>query len=151
MRRPTRPVLEALDRKMLPSVAPSTPAGLVVSLKAEVHKDARGAEVAASLTLRNTTRHAITVDDGPSLEGFSATQAGRTVWRSGEGTMTPNFVWVEVLPPHRSLTIKATWDGLADQGEPVAGPTTISGELTGAEAKAIVILPHSRASAKGTA
>ncbi len=151
MRRTTRPVLEALDRRMLPSTAATTPAGLVASLKAEVHKGARGVEVAATLTLRNTTRHAITVEAGPSLEGFSATQAGRTVWRSGEGMMTPDLVRVEVLPPHHSLTIKATWDGRAEPGGPVAGPVTISGELGGAVGKAVVSLPHPRGSAKGSA
>ena len=122
MRRSRSLVLEALDGKVMlsaiplpiawvspPSIAPVSQ-GLAVKLTTDHQVYHRGQPVVITLTETNTTQHEITVDSGPSPDGFIVSHNGREVWASNT-EIQPMFVLAKTLEPGQSITQTATWYG----------------------------------------
>jgi hypothetical protein len=129
MRRRIRPTVECLEGKALLSGAP---AGLAVTLNATPMASSSGTQVALTLTETNVSHQDVTVDDGPSLDGFSAARDGKTVWVSNPG-INAMFIRVVTLKPGESFTIHATWDGRSNQVDPLDSSTEgprLSGTFT---------------------
>lgn len=150
MRRTARLDLERLEVKAMMSVVPSTPPGLASSLTAAVSKTPNGVRVVATLTETNVSDQDVSFSIGPGNDGFSASRHGQVVWRSNGG-MVALYLRREVLKPHQSTTIPASWDGhlesshssiLGEEGPQLAGRFAISDELDGGKATAIVTLPR---------
>jgi hypothetical protein len=149
MRRTIRPCLESLEaRALLSGVSSATP-GLVDSLTAVVSRSNSGAQVVMTFTETNVSNQDINVVHGPSDEGFIATQGGKTVWTSLEGKI-PDFLELQTLKPHQSITLSATWDGRSDEinsaegwveGPPLSGTFTISNALDQHAATANITIP----------
>ena len=134
MKRHARPVLESLEGKQLlsglavtvPTHAPThhhqpapptkTPAvvkamqnGLSVSVTSNATTYRVGSTVKMTLTATNNTSSAVRAQVGPSVDGFTVTNAaGKVVWRSNSG-IQPNFIALENIEPGKSLTLTATW------------------------------------------
>ena len=150
MRRTIRPGLELLEgRALLSGVSAATP-GLVASLTAVAGRTPSGAQVVLTFTETNASNHDITVEQGPSIEGFTATRGGKTIWNQDAGQFLPNFLEVSVLKPHQSVTIEATWDGRANdvnpadpwvEGPPLSGTFAISNDLDHRATTATVSIP----------
>src|SRR5690348_10939965 len=115
--------------------------GVVVRLTTDHAVYHRGQPVVMTLRETNVTNHAIAVGIGPSIDGFFITQRGKVAWRSNPG-IQPLFVRLEVIPPHQSLTLTATWDGPSNEGPPShpTGLLTVHSEIPGARPVAIRIL-----------
>ena len=156
MRRTNRLAVESLEGKTLLSLA--TPAsGVVATLTAVRSTTSAGTQVVATLTETNRTNHDVTIAVGPSIDGFVATQGGKTIWASNPG-LEPQFLTVKTLGPGQSFTIGATWDGRSnqvdpldpsDEGSPLSGTFTITNELDRA-ARATVTIPNPATSKPST-
>ncbi len=85
--------------------------GLSVSLATDQPVYQVGQPVQISLVETNNTNQPITVDEGPSIDGFIVKQAGASIWRSNAG-INPLFVVANTLQPGQSFTLKTTWDGI---------------------------------------
>jgi hypothetical protein len=70
-----------------------------------------GQPVQLTFTETNTSNQAVTVREGPSIDGFTVEQGGNVVWKSNAG-INPLFILNDVLQPGQSLTLKATWNGV---------------------------------------
>lgn len=118
-KRALRPLMEPLEGKALQSSGvllashvstPRSPGtGLVATLTTDRRVYRPGQAVIMTLKETNRSNHSISVDLGPSVDGFYATKRGATVWRSNGG-MQPMFVIQKVVPAHGSITLAATWD-----------------------------------------
>jgi hypothetical protein len=75
MSRETRPRVEGLENKALLS-------GLSVSLTTDKSSYQAGQPISMTLTETNMSNQPITVEDGPSTDGFFVTHDGVTVWSS---------------------------------------------------------------------
>ncbi len=149
MRRSVRPALEMLEGKtLLSGVATATP-GLVASLTAVASRTNAGPQVVETFTETNVSDHEITVVDGPSLDGFTVSRGGKTVWNPHQG-VSPQILTDHVLEPHQSITLSSTWDGRSNQvnpahpwveGSPLSGTFTISNDLDHRSATASVTIP----------
>ncbi len=146
MRRSRGLVLETLEGKVLLSaiatpIAPVSPPiiapvsqGLVVKLSTDHQVYRRGQPVVITLTETNTSQHDITVDSGPSIDGFFVTHNGRKVWASNAGVQ-PMFILVRTLAPGQSITQSATWNGQSNIG-PSSTPTghlVVGSQVEGAQ------------------
>ena len=111
--------------------SPSATSGLVDSLTAVASKTTFGVQVVATWTETNVSNQDISVDNGPSIDGFRATEGGKVVWVSNGG-INPDIIQLDVLKPHQSLTLSATWDGHLTVNGPLGqqeeGPA-LSGDL----------------------
>jgi hypothetical protein len=156
-RRDLRPRLEMLEGKALLSTAvglahnaviqratPSAPGSSVV---ATLTTDRRvyhpGQPVVMTLKESNPTNHSVSIGLGPSMDGFYVSQRGSRVWSSNAG-IQPLFVMLEVIPPHGSITLAATWNGQANES-PLQGATSvfqIHSQVHGARPVTIRILAH---------
>ena len=88
----------------------------------------------------NESGRTISVEEGPSIDGFTVTQDGTAVWHSNAG-MNPMFILVKTLQPGQSLTLTATWDGIPTGGtSPVAGQFVITNQLNPTAASATVTI-----------
>ena len=67
-----------------------------------------GQTVTMTFTETNTSDSTIRVPIGPSIDGFTITQDGATVWKSNSG-IEPDIVVLENLAPGTSITLTATW------------------------------------------
>ena len=129
MGRRIRPIVESLEGKALLSGASM---GLEIALKAIPMTTISGKQVALTLTETNISNHDIKISDGPSLDGFSASRNGQTVWVSNPG-MNAMFVRLVTLKPGRSFKVQATWDGRSNEVDPVGSSTEgppLSGTFT---------------------
>jgi len=61
-----------------------------------------------TFTETNTGDSTVRVPIGPSIDGFTITQNGATVWKSNSG-IEPDFIVLEYLAPGASITLTATW------------------------------------------
>jgi Intracellular proteinase inhibitor len=150
MRRSIRPCLEALEGKALLSSIPAS--GLADSLTAVASRTLSGAQVVLTFTKTNVSSHDITVDHGPTNEGFTITQGGKSIWNQNAGQLLPQFLEVDDLKPHQSITLTETWDGRANdvnpdqpwvEGSPLSGTFTASNALDQGATKASVTIPKS--------
>jgi hypothetical protein len=94
----------------------------------------------------NVSSQPVTVEDGPSIDGFTVSRDGAVVWRSNAG-INPLFIRLETLQPGQSLSLAATWDGVPTGGSaPVSGTFVISDQLAPQAATATVTISGSAAS-----
>ncbi len=151
MRRTIRLGLERLEAKEMLSGISAIAPGLVGSVSAVASRTLSGAQVVETYTETNVSNQDISVDYGPSDDGFTVIQGGKTIWNPSEGA-TPQFLQVEDLKPHQSVTIHGTWDVRANdlspenpwaEGPPVSGTFTISNSMDGGRATATVTIPKS--------
>jgi len=117
MKRQLRPGLEPLEAKALPSV-------LAVSLVTNHQTYRAGEVVCMKLTEKNVSEQDVTVGWGPSIDGFSITHRGATVWQSNSGIM-PLFIADRTLAPGQSITLRAHWKAARE-----AGTYEVTSELT---------------------
>ena len=117
--------------------------GLAYSLTTDQSAYQVGQPIVMTFQETNVSAHAITVDDGPSIDGFIVSQDGTEVWRSNSGA-NPMFVLADTLQPGQSLTLTATWDGVPDgDTAPVPGTYVIANELDPQAATAMVTISSS--------
>lgn len=114
MKRHNFPGLESLEGRALLS-------GLVASLTTNQTAYTPGQPIVMTFQETNVSNQAISVEDGPSIDGFDVTQGNKLIWRSNSG-VTPMFIRLDTLQPGQSLTLSATWNGV-----PAGGSTPISG------------------------
>jgi hypothetical protein len=74
--------------------------------------------VAMTFTETNDTGHVVSVDMGPSFDGFFVTRGGKTIWRSNPNA--PDFVVLRRVLPGQSITLTADWTAPAMAGTYVA-------------------------------
>ena len=65
--------------------------GLAYSLTTDQSAYQPGQPIVMTFQVTNVSTHAITVDDGPSIDGFIVSQDGAEVWRSNSG-VNPLFI-----------------------------------------------------------
>lgn len=151
MRRSIPPGLELLEGKALLSGVSAAASGLADSLTAVASRTMSGAQVVLTYTETNVSNHDITVDYGPSTDGFAASQGGKTIWAENAGLFLPDFLQADDLKPHQSVTVTDTWDARANvvnptepwvEGPPLSGTFTVSNALDQG-ATATVTIPKS--------
>ncbi len=102
-----------------------------------------GQSVEMTFQETNISSQPVTVEDGPSIDGFTVAEGGTVVWRSNAG-INPMFIMLETLQPGQSLTRTATWDGIPMGGSaPVSGTFVISDQLDPHAATATVTISGS--------
>ena len=122
MTRRTRLNLEPLEGRSLLSA-------IAYSLTTNQSTYQPGQPIEMTFQETNESSQTISVEDGPSIDGFTVTQDGTTVWRPMRAP-NPMFILVETLPPGQSLTLTATWDGIPTGGtSPVSGQFVIFNQL----------------------
>jgi Intracellular proteinase inhibitor len=137
MIRRTRLDLEPLEGRSLLS-------GLAYSLTTNQASYQPGQPVEMTFRETNVSSQPVTVQDGPSIDGFTVSRDGAVVWRSNAG-INPLFIRLETLQPGQSLTLAATWDGIPTGGSaPISGTFVISNQL-GPQAATTVTISGSTA------
>jgi hypothetical protein len=152
MRR-SRPLeLESLEGKRLQAtlalpVLPQLPAavapmsqGLELKLSTDHQTYRRGQPVEITLTVSNTSSHALSFAEGPSVDGFFVTQGWRRIWSSNSG-LQPMFVIERTLEPGESVAQSAVWTGHASTGphRMAVGRLTVGSDVAGAQPVGIFI------------
>ena len=123
MNRRTHLNLETLEGRSLLS-------GLSYSLTTDQSTYQPGQPVVMTFQETNVSGSVMSVDDGPSIDGFEVVQGGKLIWQSNAG-INPMFIKVDPLQPGQSLTLTATWDGIPTGGSsPVTGSFTIRNQLS---------------------
>jgi hypothetical protein len=132
MKRTLRPRLEALESKALLSGVESISASagravlrgdrgaaLVAASKPHDHAlqtnlttnqsaYAEGQMVVMTLTYTNNSKQSETIVVGPSIDVFSITKRGKTIWRSNHG-FVPQYIARLTLQPGQSYSMVADW------------------------------------------
>lgn len=141
MMRRTRPELEPLEGRSLLS-------GLSYSLTTDQASYQPGQPVEMTFRATNVSSQPITVEEGPSIDGFTVSRGdGTVVWRSNAG-INPMFIALDVLQPGQSLSLSATWDGIPNGGNaPATGTFVISDQLAPTAATATVTISDSASTA----
>ncbi len=133
MTRRTRLNLESLEGRSLLSA-------MAYSLTTNQSTYQPGQPIEMTFQETNESGRTISVDEGPSIDGFIVTQDGTTVWRSNAGA-NPMFILLDTLQPGQSLTLTATWDGIPTGGSsPDSGQFVISNQLNPEAARATVTI-----------
>jgi hypothetical protein len=117
---------------------------LAVSLTTDRTAYQVGQPILMTLTETNTSDGDITVEFGPSIDGFFVIHDGVEVWRSNLGPRPQSqFIGLKTLHPGESFTPSATWDGTANEGPPTTptGTFEVHSQVPGANTVAIRILP----------
>jgi hypothetical protein len=105
------------SREVLSTGLAGAPGVLAVSLTTDHSFYQRGQPVNITLTEKNISSHDVLVEFGPSIDGFSITDNGAPVWISNKGPV-PRYIALEILKPGQSFTLKATWNGIPNEGPP---------------------------------
>jgi Intracellular proteinase inhibitor len=103
-----------------PLLPPSTRSGISTSLTTDKSTYNAGDRITISLTEANTSNAPVTIESGPSVDGFSVTQNGATVWRSNAG-IQPMFIQAITLQPGQSHTFTSVWNGLSNSNASSGG------------------------------
>jgi hypothetical protein len=134
MKHQTRPSIESLENKALLShvgLAPTAvhlgkhapsenlPATLTDTLTTNQLSYTPGEVVRMTLVETNNTGKNVFVDVGPSIDRFSITYGGKTIWRQFGG-FTPDYINRKLLTPGESLTLKASWTSKSVLGAYIA-------------------------------
>jgi hypothetical protein len=136
MKRRTHLNLEMLEGRALLS-------GVAYSLTTNQSVYQPGQPIEMTFQETNVSDHAISVGDGPSIDGFTVVQGGAVVWRSNAG-INPLFIRLDPLQPGQSLTLTATWDGVPTGGSsPSSGTFVIDNQLNPQAASATVTIAGS--------
>lgn len=127
----------------LPSIAPPVSQALVLSLTTDHRIYQGGQPVVMILTETNSSQQDITVFDGPSINGFSASSNGHTVWTTNAGPQ-PLFFVSQTFTPGESITSSVTWNGRSNTGRDrqVFGEVEISTRALGGPTVDIDILDY---------
>ena len=106
---PLPPIVTAPSPTPTPiATTPITTSPLAVSLTTNQATYLPGQTVRMTFTETNTSDSTVRVPIGPSIDGFTITQNGATVWRSNAG-IEPLIIVLENLAPGASITLSATW------------------------------------------
>jgi hypothetical protein len=144
MIRSTRPIVEPLEGRALLS-------GLAYSLTTDQSVYQPGQPVQMTFRETNVSTRPVTVEDGPSIDGFTVSRDGAVVWRSNAG-INPLYIRLETLQPGQSLTLTATWDGVPNGGSaPVPGQFLVSNQLEPQAATATITIAGPGSSSTGQA
>jgi hypothetical protein len=136
MIRRTRPSLEPLEGRSLLS-------GLAYSLTTNQAIYQLGQPVEMTFQETNVSSQPVSVEDGPSIDGFTISRDGAVVWQSNSG-INPLYIALETLQPGQSLTLTATWNGIPIGGSaPASGTFVISNQLAPTAATATVAISSS--------
>jgi hypothetical protein len=108
-----RPVPPVIGRPVPPVVGRPAPiempiSSLATSITTNHNTYSPGQTVAMTFTVRNDTSATVAVTIGPSVDGFSVTSGGRTVWISNSG-VTPDYIVLRTLAPGQAITLTADW------------------------------------------
>jgi Intracellular proteinase inhibitor len=132
MKRRTHLNLEPLEGRALLS-------GLAYSLTTNQTVYQPGQPVVMTFRETNVSNHTISVDSGPSIDGFDVKQGGTLIWRSNAG-INPMFILLDPLQPGQSLTLTATWNGVPTGGStPVSGTFEITNQLNSSTSATVTI------------
>jgi hypothetical protein len=123
MNRSARLTVEALEARALLS-------GLSVSVATDKAVYQPGQPIHMTFTETNASSQPVTVDWGPSTDGFLVERNGVVVWQSNAG-INPMFVAANTLDPGKSLTLAATWDGIpsGQSSAPAGGKYVVFNQL----------------------
>ena len=126
MHRRRHVVVEQLESRCLLS-------GIAATLTTNVSVYVPGQPVTITLVETNTSKHAVKLAVGPSIDGFTVSQNNVELWRSNEGVQ-PLYVLLKTLKPGQSYTETATWNGQFDEAQPSnpLGPFVIRAETSNA-------------------
>ena len=131
MRCKSRPGVELLEGKVLLS-------GLAEKLTvARV-----GGQEVLTFTETNVSNKTVNVTYGPTNSGFTATQNGQAVWISNTG-IQPQYLVLDPLKPHESVTLKVSWDGHSNLGgssKALTGTFKVTNQLDPSGASVMVVL-----------
>ena len=110
---------------------------LAYSLTTDKSAYAVGQPVQLTFTETNISKQNVTVDDGPSIDGFNVTLDGHTIWKSNSG-INPLYIQANTLKPGQSLTETATWNGesTADPSIAATGSFVVTNQLAPTSASA---------------
>ncbi len=140
MRHQLRPGIESLETKSLlshmalglishelasrlPAAIGAAAGSLEVSLTTDQTSYTPGQTVRMTFKETNDTGHNVTVELGPSNDGFFVTRNGTTIWRSNAG-LTPDDIVLRELAPGAAITLTATWSA-----SPVTGTYVVHDQL----------------------
>jgi hypothetical protein len=136
LRHQLRPSIESLETKSLlshmalglighelaravPAVIGAAAGAVEVSLTTDQTSYTPGQTVTMTFTETNDTGRNVLVELGPSIDGFSVTRAGQTIWRSNAG-LTPDSIVLRELAPGAAITLTAAWSASSVTGTYVA-------------------------------
>ncbi len=105
------------------SSTPSSTTSISATLTTDKTTYNAGDKVTISLTETNTSNQAVTIEYGPSADGFSVTQNGATIWRSNAGPQ-PMFMEAITLQPGESHTFTAIWNDYPNSDASPSGITS---------------------------
>ena len=125
MRQQLRPTIEPLETKSLlsqfspagvdrhvgrgvPAMTRTIASRLEVGLKTNEVSYTPGQIVRMTFTETNKTEHDVVVAIGPSMETFSISHRGKTIWRSNPGVAS-NDIYLKNLKPGEAFTLTAAW------------------------------------------
>jgi len=98
---------------------PTKVGALTYSLTTNQAAYLRGQPIVMTFTETNTSNHTVEVALGSSTTGFDVYHNGRIVWQSNlKEPLTP--VRLTPLRPGQSVTLKATWNGIPNEGSSAA-------------------------------
>jgi hypothetical protein len=101
-------------------VSPANPAPVTATLASDHSAYRRGQVIHLTLTLTNTGTSAVNLAPDPAADGFTVSRGSTMVWRWAR--RSPAF-GAHTLQPGGSITLKATWNGRANQpGFKALGP-----------------------------
>ncbi len=109
-----RPIGPPAPVTVTPVTPPVNPA-LQVTLTTDQASYTSGQTVNMTFTETNTSNGTVSVEVGPSIDGFTVTKGGQTVWMSNSGTQ-PDYIQIENLAPGQSLTLTASWTAISATG-----------------------------------
>src|ERR1700728_1735294 len=89
-----------------------------------------GQPVQLTFTETNVSDQPVTVDNGPSIDGFNVSLNGAAIWQSNSG-INPQNIRQVTLQPNQSLTETGTWSGEANANSSVVstGSFTVTNQL----------------------
>jgi hypothetical protein len=103
MRRKASLIVEPLECRSLLS-------GLSATLTTDQSVYMAGQPIQMTFTYTNTGSGPASIGYGPSVDGFTVSQAGQSVWQSNSG-INPDIILSDILQPGQSFSLHATWDG----------------------------------------
>ena len=110
---------------------------LAYSVTTDKSTYAVGQPVQLTFTETNISKQDVTVNEGPSVDGFNVSLNGTTIWQSNSG-VNPQYILANTLKPGQSVTETATWNGesAADPTIAATGSFVVTNQLAPTSASA---------------